>query len=73
MGLGFKEIGVKGNQLLKHVQTAKGSEYTSIVCTYGWSVAGRGSMLLAGRLQLRFPMRSLDFSVDLILPAAQWP
>jgi hypothetical protein len=26
-------------------------------------------MLLAGRSQVRFPMRSLDFSVDPILPA----
>jgi hypothetical protein len=29
-------------------------------------------MLQVGRPRVRFPMRSLDFSVDLILPAAIW-
>jgi hypothetical protein len=37
------------------------------------NVVSRGNMPQAGRSRVRFPMRSLDFSIDLILPAAVLP
>jgi hypothetical protein len=36
-------------------------------------VVGLGIMLQAGRSRFRFPMRSLDSSIDLVLSAALWP
>jgi hypothetical protein len=32
-----------------------------------------GTMLKAGRSRIRFPTRSFDFSIDLVLPATLWP
>jgi hypothetical protein len=38
------------------------------------SVVAWGTMLKAGKSRIRFPMRSLDFAIDLIFPAALlWP
>jgi hypothetical protein len=36
------------------------------------SIVGWGTMLQVGRSRVRFVMKSLDFSVNLILPAALW-
>jgi hypothetical protein len=36
-------------------------------------VVGRGTMLQAGRSRFRFPTGSVDFLIDLILPASLWP
>ena len=33
----------------------------------------RGITLQTGRLEVRFPMVSLEFFIDIILPAALWP
>ena len=32
-----------------------------------------GTALQAGRSRVRFPMVSLEFFIDIILPTAQWP
>jgi hypothetical protein len=37
------------------------------------TVIGWGTMLQTARSRLRFPMGPLDFSINLILPAALWP
>jgi hypothetical protein len=37
------------------------------------SAVGWDTMLQAGRSRFPFPMRSLDFSIDLILPTSLWP
>jgi hypothetical protein len=48
--------------------------FSSAPCSQGarGSVVGSGTMLQAWRLWVRFPMRLLDFSFDLILLTAIW-
>jgi hypothetical protein len=55
------------------------AHYLRIFCMYsyetgaGGSVVAWGTTLQAGRSRFRFPIRSLDFSIDLILRAAFLP
>jgi len=41
--------------------------------TIYWLGAHSGAVGWAGRSRIRFPMVSLEFFIDAILPAAQWP
>jgi hypothetical protein len=42
-------------------------------CTYSRGAVGWGTALQTGRPRVRFSMVSLEFFVDIILPAALWP
>jgi hypothetical protein len=48
------------------------SEISNCVRARG-NIVGWGTMLWAGRSWVQVPMRSSDFSIDLILPATLWP
>jgi hypothetical protein len=43
------------------------------ILTVGGGAVGLGTALQLGRSRARFPMVSLEFFIDIILPAALWP
>jgi len=42
-------------------------------CGARGGAVGLGTALQAGRLRVRFPMVSVEFFIDIILPTALWP
>jgi hypothetical protein len=44
-----------------------------LTCQLHITLVRWGTMLQAGKSRVRFPMRSLDFLIDLIIPVAIWP
>jgi hypothetical protein len=51
----------------------RGTEETHEKIEHTCWARGNDTMLEAGRSQVRFPMRSIEKSIGLILPAALWP
>jgi hypothetical protein len=56
------------HDLLYWAWTDRGPVYIVYDRVVSW-----GTLIQAGRSQVPFPMRPLNFPIDLILPAAQWP
>jgi hypothetical protein len=58
---------IDNNHFMVSVSVVNISDILNLLYVVGW-----GTIQQARRLQFRFPMRSLDFSIDLILPATLW-
>ena len=55
-----------------HFKSLKHNGHNSVFGARG-SAVGWGTAIQVGRSRVRFPMVSLDFFIDIILPAALWP
>jgi hypothetical protein len=73
----------KGPASLRHRCTQSGSSVATVpIYQVKWQyseipliwllIVGGGPVLQAGRSQVRFPTVSLEFFIDIILPAALW-
>jgi hypothetical protein len=71
----FHSQGLQNDQCIAQLLTGHMLWYDETLMLF-WAhgnVVGWGTMLQVGRSRVQFPVRSLDFSVDLILPVALWP
>jgi hypothetical protein len=69
---GIKRPGLKADHSLPSSATVKIRWLSTSTPGARGSLVGWGTMLHAGRSQFRFSMKSLIFSIDLIIPDALW-
>jgi hypothetical protein len=70
---GYKNLWIYLSQISNSKISIKVYSYVCTLKCTRISLVGWGTMLQAGRSHVWFPMRTLDFPVDLILPGALWP
>ena len=62
----YERIAIKKNSTYSY-------ERATVQCVVNGGAVGWGTALQTGRSGVRFPMVSLEFFIDIILPAALWP
>jgi hypothetical protein len=59
---------------ITHIEISCSSDFISVTSNISVDTSIRwGTALQAGRSRVRFPMVSLEFFIDIILPVALWP